>query len=113
MEYLHIYDLIGDTKGGIFHPTKLIHSKGRIVKKTATAYYYITDYEMSGESKRIARKDLNTVLLPEGTRAVLTIPDNELARSLFTEYIDELIREREEDISVYKQARQVVEAFKD
>jgi hypothetical protein len=33
MEYLHIYDFIGDTKGGIFHPTKLIHSNGRIVKK--------------------------------------------------------------------------------
>jgi hypothetical protein len=109
MEHLHIYEIVGDTKGGGFNPTKLIHTKAEITKKTAMSYYYMMD----SECERVARKDLNGVLLPEGTRAVLTTPDNELARNLFTEYINELIRQREEDIAVYKQARDVVAAFKD
>jgi hypothetical protein len=40
-------------------------------------------------------------------------PDNELARQLFTEYIDKQIKYREEDIARFKDVKQVVAAFKD
>jgi hypothetical protein len=109
MEHLHIYEIVGDTEGGNFNSTELKHTKVEITKKTAQAYYF--DY--GGKPKRIARKRLNTVILPEGTRAVLTSPDNELARKLFTEYLNMLIDWRESELRTYRQAKQVVEAFKD
>lgn len=109
MEYLHVYDIVIDIEGGEIHPKELKHVKAPIIKTTSTGYHF----EIDGEIQRIAKNRLNSVLQPAGTRVILKTPDNELARSLFVEYIDDFIQQREQDITVYRQAKQLVEAFKD
>jgi hypothetical protein len=110
MEYLHIYEIVGQTRlGVIFYPKELRHTKAEIIKKTRS----IITYRVHNQAvETINRKRLNRVS-GEGTRVVLSTPDNELARQLFTNYINDLIHEQKEGIKIYRQALKVVKAFKD
>jgi hypothetical protein len=110
MEYLHIYEIVGQTRlGVIFYPKELRHTKAEIIKKTRSIITYRIGNEAVGT---IHRKRLDRVSR-EGTKVVLTTPDNELAIQLFTNYINDLIQEREESIKIYRQALKIVKAFKD
>jgi hypothetical protein len=109
MEYIHIYELVDESGGVMFTPQKLKHTKAAITKKTNVSYYFkVGDVEM-----KIARNRVGRVLMPECTQLYLEIPDNELAREIFIENIDELIEHYSDIIKRLRRAKKVVNNFKD
>jgi hypothetical protein len=83
----------------------MTHTKVKILK--------ITKKMIHVNGAAIYKDKLNMVTLPECDTIYMLTPDNELARLLFTEWIDKQIKYSEEDIARFKDIRQVVEAFKD
>jgi hypothetical protein len=100
-EYIHIYHV----NAVVGEPFKMTHEKEKIIKTTKKMYHV--------EDRAIYKDKLNTVAFPECDTIYMLTPDNELARYLFTEWIDKQIKYREEDIARFKEIRAVVEAFKD
>jgi hypothetical protein len=109
MEYLHIYELVGETRlGVVFNPKELRHEEAEIVKTTKR----IIEFQCKNQAvNTVNRKRLNRVLF--GSRVILTTSNTELARVIFTNYLNERISEYEEKIATCKKALRIVRAFKD
>jgi hypothetical protein len=106
-EYLHVYHINTGLAlaGGFNEPPEMTHTKVKILKTTKKMIHV--------EGAAIYKDKLNTVAFPECDTIYMLTPDNELARHLFTEWIDKQIKYCEEDIARFKQIKQVVEGFKD
>lgn len=113
MEYIHIYEIVGESENLSFKPTGLKHTKAAITKKTRATYYF----ELGGVGTKIARNRLGRVVIKPDSDGMpqlyLKTPDNELARKIYTEYLDVLIEYYDDIANRFKEAKKVVENFKD
>jgi hypothetical protein len=104
MEKLHIYELVGENRlGVIFNPREIRHEEAEIIKVTKSVF----EYERKNHAvETVNRKRLNRVMF--GSRVILTTPNTELAKVIFTNYLNDRISEYEEKIATCKKALRIV-----